>query len=170
MPLEAFPVIPELIMAALNTHEQFLRQAIDLSSQARREGNHPFGALLVLDARVVITAKNSVVTDRDPTGHAETNLVARAVRQLAPEQLRRATLYTSCEPCAMCVGKMYWAGVRFVVYALSAEELAVLAGPDFLVPCRELFARATETVTVLGPMLVDEARAVHADFWNKAAT
>ena len=68
----------------------------------------------------------------------------------------------------MCVGKMYWARIRFVVYALPAEELAVLAGPDFLVPCRDLFARATETVTVVGPMLVDEARAVHVGFWNKA--
>jgi tRNA(Arg) A34 adenosine deaminase TadA len=163
-----FPVTLELIMATLNTHEQFLRQAIALASQARSEGNHPFGALLVLDGQVVLTAKNSVTTDHDPTGHAETNLVARAIREFAPEQLGRAVLYTSCEPCAMCVGKMYWAGVRFVVYALSAEELAVLAGPDFLVPCRDLFARAAEAVTVLGPMLVDEARAVHVGFWNKA--
>jgi len=152
-----------------DTHEQFLRQAIALAREARSEGNHPFGALLVLDGKVVLTARNSVSTDRDPTAHAETNLVARAIRELARKDLGRAVLYTSCEPCAMCVGKMYWAGVRFVVYALSAQELAVLAGPDFLVPCRDLFARATETVTVLGPMLVDEARAVHVGFWNKPA-
>lgn len=156
-------------LETLNTHEQFLRQAIALAKQARSEGNHPFGALLVLDGKVVLTAKNSVITDRDPTAHAETNLVARAIREVAPKDLGRAVLYTSCEPCAMCVGKMYWAGVRFVVYALSAEELAVLAGPDFLVPCRDLFARATDSVTVLGPMLVDEARAVHLGFWKKPA-
>jgi len=156
-------------LETLNTHEQFLRQAIALASQARSERNHPFGALLVLDGKVVLTARNSVTTDRDPTAHAETNLVARAIREVARKDLGRAVLYTSCEPCAMCVGKMYWAGVRFVVYALSAEELAVLAGPDFLVPCRDLFARATETVTVLGPMLVDEARAVHVGFWKKPA-
>ena len=64
-------------------------------------------------------------------------------------RLRRTVLYTSCEPCAMCVGKMYWAGIRSVVYALSSEDLAVMAGPDFLVPCRELFQRATETVSVV---------------------
>ena len=137
MPLDSSPVTLALIMAALDIHEQFLRQAIALASQARSEGNHPFGALLVLDGQVFLTAKNSVTTDRDPTGHAETNLVASAIRELAPEELGRAVLYTSCEPCAMCVGK-YWAGVRFVVYALPAEELAVLAGPDFLVPCRDL--------------------------------
>ena len=79
-------------MSELNTHEQFLRQAIALASQARSEGNHPFGALLVLDGRVVLTTKNSVTTDRDPTGHAETNLVARAIRELAPEDLGRAVV------------------------------------------------------------------------------
>ena len=156
-------------MAPPTTHAQFVKQAISLARQARDEGNHPFGALLVLDGDVVLTAMNSVNTDRDPTGHAETNLVARAVRQLPPDQIRRAILYTSCEPCAMCVGKMYWAGIRSVAYALSAEELAVLAGPDFLVPCRELFARASEPVTVIGPISSDEARAVHVGFWSQPA-
>jgi tRNA(Arg) A34 adenosine deaminase TadA len=112
---------------------------------------------------------NSVNTDRDPTGHAETNLIALAIRQLSPDQIGRAVLYTSCEPCAMCVGKMYWAGIRSVVYGLSSEELAILAGPQFLVPCRDLFARATEAVTVVGPILVDEARTVHVGFWNQPA-
>ena len=118
-------------MAELNADEQFVRQAIALASQARQDGNHPFGVLLLLDGRAV--------------------------------------LYTSCEPCAMCVGKIYWAGIRSVVYALWAQELAVLAGSDFLVPCRDLFLRATEAVTVIGPMLVDEARTVHVGFWTKPA-
>jgi tRNA(Arg) A34 adenosine deaminase TadA len=65
----------------------------------------------------------------------------------------------------MCVGKMYWAGIRAVVYALAAEELAKLAGGDFLVPCRELFARAAEPVRIDGPLLLDEARDVHRGFW-----
>jgi tRNA(Arg) A34 adenosine deaminase TadA len=112
---------------------------------------------------------NSVNTDRDPTGHAETNLIALAIRQLSPDQIGRAVLYTSCEPCAMCVGKMYWAGIRSVVYGLSSEDLAIFAGPQFLVPCRDLFTRATEAVTVVGPILVDEAPAVHVGFWNQPA-
>ncbi len=169
MPLDSVPLTGNLSIASLNPHELFLKQAITLASQARDEGNHPFGAVLVLDGEVVLTAMNSVNADRDPTGHAETNLVARAIRQLPPDQIGRAVLYASCEPCAMCAGKMYWAGVRSVVYALSAGELAVLAGPDFLVPCRDLFARASEAVTVIGPMLVDEARAVHIGFWPKPA-
>ena len=156
-------------MASRDSHEQFIRQAVGLASQARTNGNHPFGALLLLDSHVVLTAMNSVNTDRDPTAHAETNLIAQAIRQLSPDQIRRTILYTSCEPCAMCAGKMYWAGIRSVVYGLSSEELAVLAGAQFLVPCRELFERASEAVTVVGPILLDEARAVHVGFWNQPA-
>ena len=151
----------------MTDHEHFIRQAIALAAQARREGNHPFGSILVLDGHVVLTATNSVATDRDPTAHAETNLVTTAIRELSPEAIRRALLYTSCEPCAMCVGKMYWAGIRAVAYGLSSQKLAELAGPDFLVPCRELFHRAAEPVTIVGPLLEDEARAVHVDYWSR---
>jgi len=156
------------MISADEIDESFLRQAIDLARQARLAGNHPFGALLVLDAQVVLTAQNTIATDNDPTAHAETNLVAAAIRQLSRDEVRRSILYTSCEPCAMCVGKMYWAGIRSVVYALSAEDLAVLAGGDFLIPCRELLARASEPVRIAGPLLPDEARAVHLGFWRPA--
>ena len=148
-----------------DVHERFLRQGIKLARQARSAGNHPFGALLVFDGEVVSSAQNTVFTDRDPTAHAETNLVARAIRALSPEQIRGSVLYTSCEPCAMCVGKMYWAGIRSVVYALPTHELAKLAGGSFLIPCLELFARAADKVTVIGPMLVDEAIDVHLGYW-----
>ena len=145
--------------------EALVRQAIDLSRQARSAGNHPFGALLAVDGQVVLTATNSVNTDGDPTAHAETNLVAAAIRQLSRAQIGRAVLYTSCEPCAMCAGKLYWAGIRTVIYGLSSEQLAVMAGPDFLVPCRELFTRASQSVHVTGPVLADEAREVQRDYW-----
>jgi tRNA(Arg) A34 adenosine deaminase TadA len=151
------------VTAAIDPNETFVKQSIGLARSARTAGNHPFGALLALDGVVVLTAQNTVVTSADPTAHAETNLVADAIRQLMPDQIGRAVLYTSCEPCAMCVGKMYWAGIRSVVYALPAEELAALAGGSFVVPCRELFARAADRVNVIGPLLVDRlARCIRA--------
>src|SRR5216117_2354941 len=156
-------------MNAEDIDKSFLKHAIELARQARAAGNHPFGALLVLDGRVVLTARNTVATDRDPTAHAETNLVTSAIRQFSSDQIRRSVLYTSCEPCAMCVGKMYWAGIRSVVYALSSDELALLAGRDFLIPCKELFDRALETVIVTGPILRDEAREVHLGFWSSSS-
>lgn len=145
---------------------RFAAQAIELAREARVAGNHPFGAVLVVDGAVVLKARNTVATDRDPTAHAETNLVAAAIKELEPGQLRRSVLYTNCEPCAMCAGKLYWAGIRAVVFALSSEELASMAGRDFLIPCRELFDRATEPVQVIGPLPLDAAREVHRGFWR----
>jgi tRNA(Arg) A34 adenosine deaminase TadA len=149
-----------------DAHEPLVRQAIALAREARAAGNHPFGALFAVDGAVVLTARNTVHTDQDPTAHAETNLVAAAIRSLPPEHVARGVLYTSCEPCAMCVGKIYWAGIRSIVYGLPAEELATLAGGRFLVPCRELLSRARDRVTVVGPVLADEARTVHIGFWK----
>jgi tRNA(Arg) A34 adenosine deaminase TadA len=147
------------------TDEALVRQVIGLAREARDAGNHPFGALLVVDGQVVLTARNSVHTDNDPTAHAETNLVHEAIGRLPRDEIARSVLYSSCEPCAMCVGTMYWAGVRRLVYALPAVELAALAGGSFLVPCRELFSRAADPVTVIGPLLIDEARDVHVGYW-----
>lgn len=96
----------------------------------------------------------------------ETNLVAKAIQQLSRDQIRRSVLYTSCEPCAMCTGKISWAGIRAVVYALSSEELAAFAGRNFLIPCTELFARGADVVTVVGPLLLEEAREVHRGYWK----
>ena len=148
-------------------HERLLAASIDLARQARAAGNHPFGALLAIDGQIVLTAHNTVHTDRDPTAHAETNLVAAAIKGLTPEQIRQSVLYTSCEPCAMCVGKMYWAGVRSVVYALPATELAKMAGGDFLIECRTLFSHTAEPVAVTGPLLVPQARRVHEGYWQR---
>jgi len=153
-------------MDSTEIDERLVRQAIDLARRARQAGNHPFGALLALNGAVLLTSQNTIATDRDPTAHAESNLIAAAIRTLTPDQIRRSVLYSSCEPCAMCTGKMYWAGVRSVVYALPSEQLAALAARDFVIPCRELFSRSRENVQVIGPVLVDEAREVHLGFWQ----
>ena len=157
-------------MTSTGIDTRLVRQTIELAREARAAGDHPFGALLALDGQVALIARNTVHTDRDPTAHAETNLVALAIRTLTPDQIRRSVVYTSCEPCAMCVGKMYWSGIRAVVYALAAEELARMAGRDFLMPCRELFARAAESVSITGPLLLDESREVHRGFWSPEPT
>jgi tRNA(Arg) A34 adenosine deaminase TadA len=146
--------------------QSFLRQAIGLANQAKEAGNHPFGALLEIDGKVILEAQNTVNADSNPTSHAETNLVQLAIRRLTTRQLASATLYTSCEPCAMCSGSIYWSGIRKVVFALSSEELGKITGGDLNISCREIFASAREKVEVVGPLLIDEARKAHEDFWR----
>ena len=154
-----------------NLDLQHLRSAIAVAWHAREHGNHPFGAVLVdANNQVVLEAENTVITERDCTGHAETNLVRLATRRFTPAQLTGSTLYTSTEPCAMCAGAIHWSQIGRVVYALSEVDLYAIIGfaPDQLrLPCREVFARSQRPVQVDGPVaaLDMEARAVHADFW-----
>jgi len=157
---------------AVNRDLDLLRRAIGVASRSRVNGNHPFGALLAdAEGRVLLEAENSVVTTRDLTGHAEINLVREACTQLPAEFLGSATLYTSTEPCAMCAGAIYWAGIPRVVFGLREEQLYAITGadpknPTLLLPCREVFARGQRPTEVVGPLLEDEARAVHEGFWR----
>jgi tRNA(Arg) A34 adenosine deaminase TadA len=148
-----------------------LRTAIAVSNRAVANGNHPFGAVLVDPAgTVVLEAENTVVTGRDVTGHAETNLV-RLAGGLSRDELRGHTLYTSCEPCAMCSGAIYWAGIGRVVYGLAETDLLAITGshpdnPTLSLPCRTVFAAGQRPTTVIGPLLADEASEPHRTFWN----
>jgi tRNA(Arg) A34 adenosine deaminase TadA len=151
--------------------EVLLRRAFDLARQARDHGNHPFGALLTdADGGVQFEAENTVVTEADCTGHAELNLVRQACLTLDRDGLAAATLYTSTEPCAMCAGAIYWAGISRVVFGLREGELRALIGadprnPTLALPCRDVFARGQRPIKVIGPLLEDEAEAVHEGFW-----
>jgi tRNA(Arg) A34 adenosine deaminase TadA len=150
---------------------RLLRRAIALSLTAREHGNHPFGAVLVgPSGDIVLEAENTVTTGHDVTHHAELNLVRIACASIAYAHLPGHTLYTSCEPCAMCAGAIYWAGIGRVVYGLSEVGLLALTGdhpdnPTLMLPCREVFAAGSRVTDVSGPLLEDEAAAPHQGFW-----
>jgi len=152
--------------------EDLLHEALVAARESRARGNHPFGALLAdPDGRVLLTAENTVVTTRDATGHAETNLVRAASTRYSLAELRGCTLYTTTEPCAMCAAAIYWAGIGTVVYAFPEHELRALTGddernPTLALPCREVFAAGSRPVEVRGPVELAAAREVHAGFWR----
>jgi tRNA(Arg) A34 adenosine deaminase TadA len=148
---------------------KYLRVAIDVARRARDHGNHPFGALLVDEkGNVLLEAENTVLTERDCTGHAETNLVRKASQKFSPEALEKCTLYTSTEPCPMCSGAIYWSNVRRVVFALSAPSFYAFIGNvanQALPSCRTILESGK--IEVLGPALEDEAKKVHTSFWTR---
>eukprot|EP01031_Cornospumella_fuschlensis_P044551 gene44551-54486_t len=149
--------------------EAYMEEAIALAKSAKSHGNHPFGALLVLDGEVVLTAENTVNTGKNFTHHAEMNLMNKvAASSLTAEQKARSVLVTSTEPCAMCSGAIFWGGVKNVVYGCPADFLGEVAGDDFLMPCRTLFALAKSSpVRVEGPVLAEQAKEVHIGFWDQ---
>jgi tRNA(Arg) A34 adenosine deaminase TadA len=157
-------------------HETLLRRAFDLARQARRQGDHPFGALLAGPDGVVLMEQCNGFTaeGRDMTAHAERLLATRASRAYGADFLATCTLYTSAEPCAMCSGAIYWAGIGRVVYGQTEKSLKALTGahaenPTLDLPCRVVFGAGQRAVEVIGPLLEDEAAAIQADFWKEHA-
>ena len=154
--------------------EKYLREAIALAKQSRANGRHPFGAVIVSDDDCVLAACESrKVRGGDATQHAELSAVRVASAAFPKELLLRSTLYTSTEPCAMCAGAIYWAGIGRVVYGFPEERLRALTGnhpenPTLSLPCRELFTRGQRQIEVIGPLLEDEAADAHAEFWDRA--
>ena len=142
---------------------RLLCAAIAVARRARERGDEPYGAVLAdATGNVLLEAGNTQVTERDSTGHAETNLIRLASRRLDPAALATCTLYACAEPCPMCAGAIQLSPIGRVVYALGADHRRKRAGttnPRRL-SCREVLVRSGRPVEVLGPALEDEALAV----------
>lgn len=156
--------------------EHYLRLALDVARAARAAGNHPFGAILVgPDGAVLLQAGNAHGEQEggsgDRTAHAERVLATEACRIYPADFLARCSMYASAEPCAMCAGATYWAGIGRVVYGLSESELGRLIGPHpenltMDLPCRIVLGAGQRRIDVVGPLLEAESRAVHEGFWR----
>jgi tRNA(Arg) A34 adenosine deaminase TadA len=150
----------------------FLRKSFEVARRARKNGNHPFGAILVgPQGEVLIESENGFMPDHDMTAHAERLLATQASKTYQPEFLARCTMYASAEPCAMCAGAIYWAGIGRVVFGMTERRLKALTGnhtenPTLDLPCRTVFAAGQRPVEVIGPLLEDEATDLHAGAWG----
>lgn len=151
---------------------ELLRRTIELAETSRARGDHPFGALLAdADGAVLLEAMNTCGTKGDRTGHAERNLMSEASLKYDADQLAECTMYTSAEPCAMCTGSVYWAGVGRIVHGMSEKALKDLIGPDpenltMDLPCRTVIGAGQREVEVVGPLLEEESARVHEGFWT----
>ncbi|WP_323750364.1 nucleoside deaminase [Marinobacter sp.] len=150
-----------------------MHHVIDMADTLAAEGVHPFAALLVDGAgNILMEQGNAYLPDQDMTGHAERVLMTRASKTWRPDFLADCTMYVSAEPCAMCAGAAYWAGLGRLVYGLSEHRLKSITGnhpenPTLDLPCRKVFESGQREVEVIGPVLEDEAAKVHETFWQK---
>jgi guanine deaminase len=110
--------------------DAFLRRAIELAERAAWEGGGPFGAVIVSDGAVVGTGTNAVVSSLDPTAHAEVVALRDAARRLRTFLLRGSVVYTSCEPCPMCLSAAFWARVDRIVFAATRYDAAAAGFDD----------------------------------------
>lgn len=139
-----------------------MQLAIAASRAALAQDDEPYGAALVApDGQVLLVAQNNQNTSGDCTGHAEMVLVRRAQAELGAQVLRGATVYASGEPCAMCAGALFWAGVARVVFAAAQPDMATARGGPLLpARCADLLAAAEPSVPVIGGVLTADAMAV----------
>jgi tRNA(Arg) A34 adenosine deaminase TadA len=156
-------------------HEHFLRLSFAIARKAGEQGDHPFGCILVgPDGTVIMEQANAFSAEgRDMTAHAERMMATRASKAFPSDFLAACTLYTSAEPCAMCSGAIYWAGIGRVVFGQTERDLKEATGdhpenPTLDLPCRTVFAAGQRTIEVIGPMLEDEAAAIPQGFWLSA--
>ena len=116
------------------TANDHMRRAISLAEDNASSGNGgPFGAVIVKDGKVVAEGSNTVTVDNDPTAHAEVNAIRRACAVLGTFDLSGCELYTSCEPCPMCLAACYWAHISRVYYAAGRDDAAAAGFDDDMI-------------------------------------
>lgn len=109
---------------------EYIRMACKLADENIDRGGGPFGAVIVRNGEVLATGCNSVTLDNDPTAHAEVNAIRNACRKVGNFKLEGSTIYTSCEPCPMCLSSLYWAGVDRIFYANTQHDAAEIDFDD----------------------------------------
>ena len=111
--------------------EELMRSAIAVSENSVRNGGGPFGAVIASkDGEIIAEASNSVTIDHDPTAHAEVNCIRKATAKLGTFDLAGYDIYTSCEPCPMCLGAIYWAHLDKIYYANDRKDAAAIGFDD----------------------------------------
>lgn len=108
----------------------FMRMAIELSKENIDRGGGPFGAVIVRDGKLISRGANRVVPNNDPTAHAEVEAIRNACRELGTFDLKGCTVYSSCEPCPMCLSALYWAGIERICYANTKRDAAAIDFDD----------------------------------------
>ena len=103
-------------------HKKFMKKAIALSVENVKKGGGPFGAVIVKDGRIIATGTNGVTRHNDPTAHAEVSAIRKASKKLGTFNLEGCVIYTSCEPCPMCLGAVYWAHLDKMYYGNTKTD------------------------------------------------
>lgn len=156
------------------THIDYLKRANEVAKQARANGNTPFGAILVdAEGNIIMEQGNAEYDLHDATAHAERMLASRASAAFDRETLWGSTLYTTCEPCPMCTGAIYWANIGRIVFGITETKLLQLTGgdeknPTFSMGADKVIDAGQKKIELIGPFaeIEDEIEEAHRGFWN----
>ena len=147
--------------------EDFMRKAIELSIENVKNGGGPFGAVIVKDGEIVATGVNRVTANHDPTAHAEVSAIRAACQKLDTFDLSGCEIYTSCEPCPMCLGAIYWAHLDKIYYGNNKTDAARIGFDDSFI-YDELALKREDRNKAMEELLPDEAIAAF-QAWEEIA-
>ena len=147
--------------------EDFMRKAIELSIENVKNGGGPFGAVIVKGDEVIATGVNRVTANHDPTAHAEVSAIRAACEKLGTFDLEGCEIYTSCEPCPMCLGAIYWAHLDKIYYGNNKTDAARIGFDDSFI-YDELALERKDRKKVMEEMLPEEAKAAFQAWEDKA--
>lgn len=136
--------------------KEMMREAIRLADESVANGGGPFGAVIVKDGEIIAATSNRVTLDNDPTAHAEVNCIRMACKRLGTFDLSGCTIYTSCEPCPMCLGAIYWARIDRIFYGNNRQDAADIGFDDDFI-YQELARPMDNRSTPIIPILQEEA-------------
>ncbi len=139
------------------THEELMRRAIALSEESVRKGGGPFGAVIAHAGTIVAEASNRVTLDNDPTAHAEVSAIRAATLRLGTFDLSGCDIFTSCEPCPMCLGAIYWAHLDNIYYANDRNDAAAIGFDDDFI-YKEIALKPSERHKPMRILLPEEAK------------
>ena len=149
------------------TRQELMRTAIRLSEDNVRNGGGPFGAVIVKDGEIVATGTNRVTADCDPTAHAEVNAIRAACARLGTFDLSGCEIYSSCEPCPMCLGAIYWAHLDKLYYGNDKKDAAGIGFDDAFI-YRELDLKPEDRALKSERLLPDKAIEAFRQWADKA--
>lgn len=144
---------------------QFMQMAIDLAKENIKNGGGPFGAVIVKDGEIVATGVNRVTSNQDPTAHAEVQAIRAACQKLNTFVLAGCEIYSSCEPCPMCLGAIYWSRMSKLYFAASKDDAASVDFSDAFI-YRELDLEPSQRSLATRVMMAKEGAQVF-DLWRE---
>lgn len=151
----------------MNTENKFMQRAIELSRTGMQDGKGgPFGCVIVKDGKIVGEGYNQVTSTNDPTAHAEITAIRDACRNLQTFQLDGCEIYTSCEPCPMCLGAIYWARPQIIYFANTREDAQSIGFDDSFIYDEIPLALEERKIPMLS-MARDAAKLVFDEWKNK---
>lgn len=142
---------------------EYIKLAVELS----KKGLYPYGAVVVKDGQIIGQASSGDGEDYDPTNHAETLAIRRACKNIGSSNLSGATIYSSCEPCFMCFGTIWWSNISKIIYGTTIKESNNILDTDINIGISELNEKTGNRIEIYGGLLEDEALEVMKNWETK---